>query len=60
MATKIQEPGTNTYKGFCGECGAIFTYEREDIRTIGLNLRQVQCPHCQHMLQHTGKNGASG
>lgn len=59
MTIKIEEKGIDCYTGWCGECGAKFTYERDDVINVATGFRQVKCPHCGHLLTHTGKYGAS-
>jgi predicted Zn finger-like uncharacterized protein len=51
---KIITKGTDTYKATCHECGAVFTYEREDVRHDDkLGGEWVSCPHCGHSHNHT-------
>ncbi len=52
---KIITKGTDTYHATCTECGARFSYEREDVRTNYVRGGEwVSCPHCGHDHQHFG------
>ena len=55
MATKIISPGTDVYRATCTECGARFSYEREDVRTNYLRGgEEVSCPGCGHAHRYLG------
>lgn len=34
------------YKHKCSECGCIFTYQKDDCWTWGINILLIQCPCC--------------
>jgi len=56
---KIISPGTDTYRATCQECSAVFTYQREDVRTNYVRGgEEVSCPHCGHSHKHYGATGA--
>jgi DNA-directed RNA polymerase subunit RPC12/RpoP len=58
MAKKIIVQGTNTYRGHCHECGAEFTYEREDVhRNYVRGGEEVSCPCCGGRVSHFGAGG---
>ncbi len=58
MATKIISPGTDTYRATCSECGARFSYEREDVHTNYVRGGEwVGCPQCHHPHMHLGSEG---
>lgn len=58
---KIISGGTNHYKATCQECGAIFTYQREDVHTNYVRGGEwVSCPHCGHGHRHFGVTSAWG
>ena len=58
---KIISSGTNHYRATCHECGAVFTYQREDVRTnYARGGEEVSCPHCGHGHRHFGVTGAWG
>jgi DNA-directed RNA polymerase subunit RPC12/RpoP len=57
---KIVRGGTDTYKATCHECGAVFTYQREDVHHNYIKGGEwVHCPHCGHGIMHFGASGSS-
>jgi len=56
---RIIREGTKIYRATCSECGAVFTYEREDVRRNYVKGGEwVSCPGCGHDHQHFGVSGA--
>lgn len=57
---KIIQEGITKYKGTCSECGAVFTYEREDVHhNYVYGGDHVSCPSCGHSCRHLGASGTS-
>lgn len=55
---KIIKPGTDIYRATCTECGAVFTYEREDVHhNYVRGGEHVSCPNCGHGHRHFGASG---
>jgi hypothetical protein len=55
MTKKIITPGTNTFHAMCSDCGAQFSYEREDVhRNYVRGGEWVDCPHCGRPVYHLG------
>lgn len=63
MAIKIIKEGTKerkAYRAECQECGCIFEYHKEDIRTyntydnysISREVSYVRCPQCHNECRH--------
>jgi hypothetical protein len=60
MATKIIHEGATQYRTACGECAAVFTYEREDVhRNYVTGGDDVACPSCGHAVRHRGALNAA-
>ena len=58
MAKEILKQGIKTYTGHCDECGADFTYQREDVRhNYVRGGEDVGCPCCGHGVRHFGEAG---
>lgn len=52
---KIVHRGTSTCHASCSECGAVFTYQCEDVRTnYAKGGRYVDCPCCGRPYRHFG------
>lgn len=54
---EIIEKGQDKYNARCGECGAKFTYEREDVHHNHPGGDVVSCPHCGRSVRHSGAVG---
>lgn len=53
----IIKPGQTKYRATCGECGAVFTYERSDVnRNYVRGGEWVSCPSCGHSHMHLGSD----
>ena len=58
MAKEILKQGATKYHGHCGECGAEFTYEREDVHNNYVRGgEEVGCPCCGKSVRHFGEAG---
>ncbi len=58
MAKKIINPGTDVYRATCSECGAVFSYQRDDVqRNYVRGGEWVTCPQCGHAHMHFGASG---
>lgn len=55
---KIVKPGTDVYRATCTECGAVFTYEREDVCRSHVG-DYVTCPNCGHNNRHFGASSTA-
>lgn len=56
---RIISEGRTTYHGTCHECGARFTYEREDVNHNYVRGGDwVSCPSCGHACRHFGASGS--
>ena len=55
---RIVHEGSKSYRAHCSECGAVFTYEREDVhRDYVHGGERVSCPCCGTGLRHFGASG---
>lgn len=57
---KIIQEGITQYKATCSECGARFTYEREDVHHNYIHGGDyVSCPSCGQSCRHFGASGSA-
>jgi hypothetical protein len=57
MAKKIIKSGSTTHRSTCDECGAVFTYEREDVCINYVRGGEwVSCPSCCNQILHGAGN----
>jgi len=55
---EIIRDGASKYRATCHECGAVFTYQREDVRHNYVKGGEwVGCPSCGHDCHHFGASG---
>jgi hypothetical protein len=55
---KIIRQGVQRYHANCSECGATFSYEREDVHhNYARGGDYVSCPCCGHSCSHFGASG---
>jgi len=60
MAKEIIRKGATKYTAHCGECSAVFTYEREDVHQNYVRGSEcVSCPSCGHDCRHLGADATA-
>jgi hypothetical protein len=56
---EVIKEGVQKYRATCAECGAVFTYERDDVRRNFLDCRdEVACPTCGCGCRHLGSRAS--